>query len=73
MIYKFQVDDTIKELEKKGVNVFKEDYVIMASMVTVFESGQVYPLEIIKHRLVEMGTAYIMKRPEKLLEVRARK
>lgn len=62
MIYVHEITPIIEQLKKAGVDVYKEDYVIIAGLGVVFDSD-VFPLEIVIHRDAPIGTVYIAKRP----------
>ncbi len=62
MIYASQITPAIEALQNSGVNVYKEDYVIIAGLGVVF-SSDVFPLEIVTHYGAPVGVVYLAKRP----------
>lgn len=62
MIWKHDITPIIRNLEAAGVDVYKEDYVIVAGIGVQFDSD-VYPLEIVIVRDAPLGVVYITKRP----------
>lgn len=62
MIWKHDITPLIAKLEEAGVNVYTEDYVIIAGIGAKFDSD-VYPLEIVVDKQAPLGVVYIAKRP----------
>ena len=67
MIFKHEIDEQIDKLSAAGVNVYKDDYVIVASVKAKFNED-IYPLEIITSVYAPDVAVFIMKRPENIRE-----
>ncbi len=62
MIYAHQITPIIEQLQSAGVDVYKDDYVIIAGLGIVFDTD-VYPLEIVSDWSAPVGVVYVAKRP----------
>lgn len=63
MIHRYKIDDMVETLKKAGVNVYKEDYVIVAGKGAKFDED-VYPLEIVVDERCPDDAVFVTKRPE---------
>lgn len=61
MIYKYEVENLIKALGKAGIDVYKDDYVIVAGSGAKFD-GDLYPIQVITSFYVPDTVAFMVQR-----------
>lgn len=61
MIYKFEVNNMITRLAKAGIDVHKDDYVMVAGADAKFD-GDLYPIQIVTSFYVPAAVAFLVQR-----------